>query len=492
MIAHRSYRLVVAALVAGAALVVGAPANADAQSDYETGYALGSKAYEYGIPLLDTGRIYRTATSVSKSDGRGDAPVNRFSHARKLARPEDRTVVAPNHDTLYSVAWLNLARRPQVLHVPRMHRFFAFELVSPWTENFRNISTATGDSRGGDFAIVGPDFHGKLPDGVRRIRSPYDRVWLIGRTLIKDESDADRVNRIQNSYRLQPLSSYGSRYKPPQIKPVDTTVDQATIPGFGPGEDPLDFYGALGREMKRFPPPPADQPLLDELRTIDVGTGLDPATDPSLSAETLRGMRDAVTKGPDNIQAKILAAFLEQFEQHNGYLIGDIGHYGTDYELRAMTDKIGVGALKPKIAIYPFAQTARDRTPLTGARRYVLHIPSSRLPIPARGFWSLTLYDSQTFLFANPFDRYVINDRSDLHYNPDGSVDLYVQQDPPSDPDQFRNWLPAPPDGFRLIWRLYDTGAARQGILDGTGWQPPAILGCDAQGTAADGTRCAS
>ena len=128
---------------------------------------------------------------------------------------------------------------------------------------------------------------------------------------------------------------------------------------------------------KRFPLLPADQLPLTSCRTIDVGTGLDRATDPSLSAETLRGTRDAVTKGPDNIQAKILAAFLEQFEQHNGYLIGDIGHYGTDYELRAMTDKIGVGALKPKIAIYPFAHTAAT-APRYRARRYVLHIPSSR------------------------------------------------------------------------------------------------------------------
>ena len=97
-------------------------------------------------------------------------------------------------------------------------------------------------------------------------------------------------------------------------------------------------------------------------------------------------MRDAVTKGPDNIQAKILAAFLEQFEQHNGYLIGDIGHYGTDYELRAMTDKIGVGALKPKIAIYPVEQTARDRTPLTGARRYVLAHPVEPIADPGARF----------------------------------------------------------------------------------------------------------
>ena len=83
-----------------------------------------------------------------------------------------------------------------------------------------------------------------------------------------------------------------------------------------------------------------------------------------------------------------------------------------------MTDKIGVGALKPKIAIYAFTQTAHDLSPLVGGSRYVLHIPADQLPIPAKQFWSVTMYDSDVFLVPNPLDRYLINDRSDLHLNP--------------------------------------------------------------------------
>ena len=409
-------RMATAALCA--ALFLALPGVAHAQSDYDQGYALGAEAYEYGVPLLDTDRIFRTNTSVSRSDGKGNAPVNRFSHARKLAGADARDVVAPNHDTLYSIAWLDLSRQPQVIHVPRMHRFYAFELVSPWTENFRNISTITNGQDGGDFAIVGPDFDGKLPRGVRKIKSPYDRVWVIGRTYIKGEDDTDRVNRIQNSYRLFPLKHYGERYKPPVIEPVDTTVAKPPIPGLGAGQDPLEFYRALGRQMERFPPPPADAPILERLAAIGVGAGLDPATNGSLSADTLRGMRDAVTQGPADVQADIVARYIAQAALHNGYLLGDIGRYGTDYKLRAMTDKVGVGALIPKIAIYAFTQTARDLTPLDGAERYVLHIPADQLPVPARAFWSLTLYDAEVFLVPNPFDRYLINDRSDLPLQP--------------------------------------------------------------------------
>ena len=115
---------------------------------------------------------------------------------------------------------------------------------SPWTENFSNIGSATGQQKGGDFAIVGPDFKGKLPKGVKRVKSPYDRVWLIGRTYIKGEQDTKKVNRIQDSYGLVPLSKYGKDWTP-KNKGNDTTVDEATIPGLGPGDDPLEFYTAL-------------------------------------------------------------------------------------------------------------------------------------------------------------------------------------------------------------------------------------------------------
>jgi hypothetical protein len=246
--------------------------------------------------------------------------------------------------------------------------------------------------------------------------------------------------------------------------------------------------------MRKFPPPAADQPLLDELAPIGVGPGLDPATGTALSPDRLQGMRDAVTDGPANVQAKIAKHYVDEFGLHNGYLLADIGNYGTDYELRAMTDRVGVGALKPKIAIYAFTQTANDLSPLTGDSRYVLHIPADMLPIPAKQFWSVTMYDAAVFLVPNAIDRYLINDRSNLHYNADGSLDIYVQPNAPSDPQQAGNWLPSPGPGggFRLIWRFYDPGKARAGILDGTGWQPPKVERCNAAGVAPSGVPCAS
>jgi hypothetical protein len=117
--------LLLALIPAAGAVVAPSPA-------YQRALALGEQAYQYGLPLLDTNRVFLTSTSVNVPNGSGDAPVNQFSHARRLARPSDKTVVAPNHDTLYSLAWLDLHREPIVAHMPVVRdRFVIFELVDP-------------------------------------------------------------------------------------------------------------------------------------------------------------------------------------------------------------------------------------------------------------------------------------------------------------------------------------------------------------------------
>jgi hypothetical protein len=491
-----------AALAALALLAGGASAAQAAPSAYDQGLATGQQAYQYGVPLLDMTRIFQSSTSINVPDGLGHGPVNRFAHVRRLSNADETTVVAPNNDTLYSMAWLDLSKQPQVLHAPPVkNRFWEFELVDPWTNNFFNITSAhrklgRGDFRvtgGGDWAIVPPGFKGKLPKGVQRVSSPYDRVWVIGRTYIKGPSDLKSVHRIQNRYSITPLSKFGTGWHPKPPRHPDTDPSEATIPGTQTGDDPLDFYSALGRQMKRFPPPKRDKPILSALKPYGIGTGLDP-NQAELSAGTLTGLSDAVTQGPARIQADVLTRYFDQFEDHNGYLIHDLGDWGTNYALRAIGDRVGVGGQRASIATYPFALTDSDKAFLTGSNRYVLHIPAGDLPVPVRAFWSLTLYDSSGFFVPNSLNRYVINNRSNLHKNSNGSIDLYIQHDEPTTKSQRDNWLPAPAPSttFRLIWRLYDLDGALDGVLDGSGWQPPAIQHCDNTGHGPLGTACAS
>ncbi|KAB2808528.1 DUF1254 domain-containing protein [Pimelobacter simplex] len=471
--------LACAVLVATAAVAAGtgtaSPARAD-QSAYDEGYRLGLEAYEYGLPLVTTDATMASQSSVDVSNGRGFGPVNRFNPIRRFITPDDRSVVAPNLDTLYSIAWLDLRREPLVIHVPKVRdRYFVIPLMTPYTENFANLGSVE-KTPPGDYAVVGPDDADvRLPRHVRRIVSPYDRVWIIQRIYADNASlkDQNRVNRIQDAITAVPLSKYPRRHwTPPTPRHPDTTVDPVVLP------TGLDFYDRLGDLLAQFPPPAADRPLLDDLASIGVGAGRHPSANRRLDADTRAGMEAAIAAGQAKVLRDAQTLYGQGFVRHNGYLVTPTGRYGTDYRLRAVVTQVGLGALRPEQAIYPLALLDRTGQPLTGARKYVVHVPAGGLPpVSSTGFWSLTLYDNDGFVVPNAIDRYALNDRTDLQRNADGSLDLYVQATRPTDPAQARNWLPAPAGGFRLIWRIYGTQQpAIAGILDGTGWRAPAVL----------------
>ena len=71
------------------------------------------------------------------------------------------------------------------------------------------------------------------------------------------------------------------------------------------------------------------------------------------------------------------------------------------------------------------------------------------------GFWSFTMYGSNFQLVKNPINRFSIGDRTKgLTYNPDRSLDIYVQNQAPAGHES--NWLPSPPSGlFRINYRIY-------------------------------------
>jgi hypothetical protein len=219
--------------------------------EYQRSLDLGVQAFVYGYPLLDTDRVFLTSTSVNVPDGAGGGPVNQFSHVRRLTNPSDKTVVAPNHDTLYSIAWLDLRSQPIVVHMPVVRRrFVVFELVDPYTDNFANIGSV--DRPPGNYAVTPPGWRGRLPKGVSRIRSAYTRVWIIGRTYIRNAADTPNVVRIQNEFSLTPLNKWRTNYRPRRPKHTDRKPVQHTIPGTAPGADPLAFFDALGDQPSRY------------------------------------------------------------------------------------------------------------------------------------------------------------------------------------------------------------------------------------------------
>lgn len=436
--------------------------------DYAKGYQLGLDAYTYGLPLLVTNATFQTMTSPNVSVG-AYGPVNQFNSVRSLNNPGSKAVVAPGSTGLSSIAWLDLSAGPQVLHVPEVtSHFFNIALVDPYTENLTNFGTAAS-TKPGDYVITGPgQKDAQIPAGTTRVDVDYPRIWVIGSTQLKGPSDVAAVNKIQDQYTLTPLSKYGTAYSPPQASKPDTTVIQYSVP------TGLQFFDELGQQLKLFPPPAADAPELAKLAEVGIGPGMTPSTDSKLSSETVRGLTDAVAAGPALIKKDTQALFAEGFDKHNGYLLGGFGRYGTDYRKRAVITAIGLGAVVPQQTIYAMSWSDHDMNPLSGSTPYVLHMAS--MP-PTNEGWSLTLYNLQGALIQNSIGRYAFSPASNLTKNADGSVDIYLQSAEPTSSAQAANWLPtASGQGFEVTWRLIGPQPNEvNGILGGSGWQPPAI-----------------
>ncbi len=460
----RSARLTAAVLIATAlGLCLRAiPPAAAASVSVSQAAALGRQAYLYGFPLLSFERVTQTQTSVSCPDALGDAPLNSFSTADRFAQPFDRTVVAPNVDTLYSMAHLDLGHGPVVLSHPDMgRRYFVFELLDPYTNVIGYIGSRTTGSAAGRFAITWTGHPGRRVKGAQVIRSPYRQVWVIGRTLAGDSADQQHALALMRRYTLTPPG--GVRTFPAGCRPGKPAT--AAMPAG------LAFLDALGAALTQSPPPARDAPLLATLRAVGVGPGLSPQH-AGLSPLALLALAGGVRQEAAGLVSAAQVQILRSAIDDRGWYIPprSTGDYGTGYRYRAQVAALGLGANTPKEAIYPTALTDSAGQLLTGAGPgYQLIFARGHAP-PVRAFWSLTLYTERGYLVPNPIHRYAIgSSHPHLIRAPDGAIVVDITHTRPTARDV--NWLPAPSGPFRLNLRLY---WPRSAALSGH-WRPPPI-----------------
>ena len=176
-----------------------------------------AEAYVYGYPLvlMDVSRQVMTAVAKPTTTA---APLNQFNDSMEFPDPTFTDVVSPNADTLYSFAWLDIAKEPIVLSLPDTgDRYYLMQMLDAWTDVFASPGTRTTGNRKGDYAITGPAFTGKLREGLKEIKSPTGLVWIIGRTQTNGKADYAAVRALKARYKLTPLSSWGKDYTPPEV-----------------------------------------------------------------------------------------------------------------------------------------------------------------------------------------------------------------------------------------------------------------------------------
>ena len=424
---------------------------------------LGAEAYLFGYPLvmMETTRIH-SAHYIG--------PENQLRLVRQFPDASFKDVVRPNVDTLYTTAFFSMKDGPWVFEMPpNSQRYELMPFMDAWTNVFASPGTRTHGAAAATFLLAGPNWQGEVPRGMTLLRSPTDMVWLIGRTQTNGTADFQTVHRLQDRLQVKKFNATSQTASHANAPAKPPTWVHSRVPAIPPvtqlrNMQTAEFFERLMALMVINPPAKADAPMLQRMAAVQLVPGqavhlkaLDLAC-----FELGRWLADYKVQQVLNTQPAKGAWSTPPL---------NLGAYGTDYNTRAAVAMVGLGANLPQDALYPNSRTDREGRQLNGQFRYRLHFDAKQLP-PVKAFWSITAYGSHEFLIANPINRYALGDRDPLHFNPDGSLDIWIQAHEPAEAAKRSNWLPVQAHAnFLLNARLYWPA---QDALEGT-WKMPTL-----------------
>ena len=489
MQSSRSLYLPLTALaVAAVTLATGCSKQADplvvaVQADRKAGIAMpgiaevktiAEEAFIYGLPIVMNYAVMNEFV-IDKNSGQYKAPFNTISNEARVFTYKDTAVVTPNSDTPYSMLWLDLRTEPMVISVPAVDkaRYYSVQLIDGNTYNYGYIGSRATGNQPGDYLVVGPDWKGEKPAGIKQVfQSTTPFALTIFRTQLFNAEDMPNVEKVQAGYKAQPLSAFLKQPAPPAAAKIDFLP--ATTAGIKDN-----FYQYLDAALQFVPVSEDDKAIRTRLASIGIGPGKT-FDFKDLSLEHKAAVLLAMKEGDDKVQAYLDSGMKDINGWKVGSLFGDSAFYKGDWLKRAAAAKGGIYGNDAIEAMYPMTRVDANGETLDGSKHnYTLTFPSGQLP-PVNAFWSVTMYDGKTqLLIENPINRYLINSPMlpAMKKNKDGSLTIHVQKDSPGK-DKEANWLPAPNDPIYLVMRLYWPKEAPPSILpagQGT-WQPPALL----------------
>jgi hypothetical protein len=461
-------------LMASAAAGCGNKNSADAAPSTEQTKAIAEEGFIYGLPIVMNYAVMNEY-AVDKGNPQFKAAFNQIKNEPRVFTYKDTAVVTPNSDTPYSFLWLDLRAEPMVLSVPAVEkrRYYAVQLCDGNTYNFGYIGSRATGSEPANYLVVGPDWKGETPAGIKKVFSSTTPFAVAGyRTQLFNPGDMPNVEKVQAGYRAQPLSAFLRQPSPPAAPNINFLP--ATSAGIK-----TNFFEYLDAALQFVPPAPEDKDVRARLATI--GVGPDKTFEfKNLSEERKAAVLQGMKEGDDKVDKLLTSGMKDVNGWKIGSFFGDRAFYKGDWLLRAAAAKGGIYGNDAVEATYPITRVDAKGEALDGSKHsYTLTFPAGQLP-PVNAFWSVTMYDGKSqLLIKNPINRYLINSPmlSAMKKNADGSLTLYIQKDSPGKAKEV-NWLPAPNDTIYLVMRLYWPKDKSPSILppgEGT-WKPPAVV----------------
>jgi hypothetical protein len=446
---------------------VRAPATADLR-------AVAREAYVWGWPLA---YVHQCRTALEKvpvpgrSGGMPVAPLNRLSMLVDTIVGRASLIPCPNQDVIYGFGMFDLSETPVVIQVPDFgDRVWLYQLGDQRTDSFADVGCMHG-TRPGAYLVAHADWHGDVPAGIAGVfRCPTRYAYCLPRVFFTAEpGDREAALPAVNRIMAYPLAEFDGEFGETDWSRARWLPAVAVRARRNGGVTPAGLLKALPDILADVPPLPGEEPLYARLHGLVAALRLDPG----IEADALAAAAEA--------DAEVVAP-LFQFRNIGRQLPGhwttlDNGAaFGTDYISRTAAAKSNVFVNRSPETRYYYLDLDATGRPLAGDGTYRVTFPAGSLP-PARGFWSLTLYDERHQLPCDLPGRHAVGSRDPgLEFGADGSLTVTIgtasgpEGTPPAAMDARRaNHLTAPAGPFSLYLRIYwpDTAA-----ID-AGWTPP-------------------
>jgi hypothetical protein len=362
-----------------------------------------------------------------------------------------------NTTTVYVVLCIDLKDGPMVVRVPPM-------VLGPVDDaNFRWVTdvglTGPDQGAGGDYLFVPPGYEGALPEQGYHVARPRTNLLLMFyRAFVQKGDVAGAVANLKSRAAIFPLSQATN---PPPTSFVNISgIKFNTI-----SANDFSFYEELNAVVQNEPADWVDPDTVGLYAAIGIRKGQTFAPDDrmrgilteavavanAIARSELFASRDPRTQiYPDRQWFTPFVGGSYQFLEGAERLLDAqimFFYYATGITPAMTQSKPGMGSA--------YAITVRDATGnyLDGGRTYKVTLPG---PIPAKNFWSFTVYDNQTRSLLGTDQKLAGLDslHTGIQMNQDGGVTIWFGPKAPASHE--KNWVQTMPDkGYSLALRLY-------------------------------------
>ncbi len=447
-------------------------AQTAAELRQELAFQQAVQAYLWAMPLINTlGMKYGSEATFGA--GYNVLPIWK-------QRLDPKTLVTtPNSDLLYAMTYVDMNETgPIVLDAPTdlqgiLLDFWQRPIPVDGGKYFGDVGLPGPDQgKGGKFLILPPGYKGEVPEGYYVYRSGTSNIFIFLRGFYEDPNNLTPAVEHLEKAKIYPLNLPEAERKAmvfPDASGVPVNMlPRSTAEAFDQlkwlvdkegehlaGPDGLGILASIGLVAGQpFEPDEQKRELLEAAartgykmsRVIGLANGIgDNSYLVWPDRQWVNPINNAAYPGP---QKPITLDFRDK--AHGYTAIEPRVWFFTDY----YSISPGMVSQSPgRGAAYEIAFNDADGEPLSGDSSYKLTLPAD---IPAKLFWSVTLYDAANASGLATTERRFpsLGSRDKPIANADGSTDLYIGPKAPQGHEA--NWLPtAPGHGFFAILRLY-------------------------------------